>query len=177
MIQASKNEAADMNCPRCQSELNKVSFPNLDNASIHMCPSCEGAWYPLQSLESLTLGNRQDVENSELAPALVADKLQSINLDEPVNCPECNKEMSRYSYALAPDTQLDQCEEHGMWLDDGELGVMLDQISDKSEKIAEAREQLAAKRKEMDIDGIAKGSPFNPFALTLRVLNGLFIKG
>jgi hypothetical protein len=43
--------------------------------------------------------------------------------------------------------------------------------------MAEYRKGITDMRKEMNIDGIAKGgSALNPFALTIRLLNSLFSK-
>ena len=165
-----------MNCPRCQTELKQIRFPELNVASVHMCPNCEGGWYPREDLETLANTDKDTIKQSDLAPVLVADKLELIDLDAKVNCPECGQEMRRYSYLLASDTELDRCDEHGIWLDDGELGIVLEQIASHRTETSLSREATAAKRKEMGIDKIAKGEPMNPFALTLRLLNGLFGK-
>lgn len=164
-----------MDCPRCQTQLKAITLPELDDAKVYLCPNCEGGWYPQPSLEDLTLeSNRAAVEKTELAPTLVADQLEKIDLDAPVSCPECGQEMKRYSYPLAPDTALDRCEEHGAWLDDGELGVMLEQIEANQKLLEQTRKGVAEAREEMDIGGIAKGSRFNPIGMTLRVLNAVF---
>lgn len=162
-----------MNCPRCQTQLGVISFPELGDAKVHLCPSCEGAWYPESSLTALTdKVGRSEIQSSDLAPTLVGDKLDTVNLEAPVFCPECGERMSRFSYALAPKTQLDECLEHGMWLDDGELGVMLDQMLARTEGLAKERQQLEAMKEEMALDQIAKGA-MNPFGMTLRLLNSL----
>lgn len=164
-----------MDCPRCQTQLKAINLSEFNDAEVHLCPNCEGGWYPQASLDSLTIeSNREAVERSELAPTLEADQLDKIDLDAPVNCPECGREMERFSYPLAPDTALDRCDDHGAWLDDGELGVMLEQIAANKKLLEETRKGVAAARDDMDITGIAKGSRFNPFGMTLRVLNAIF---
>lgn len=166
-----------MNCPRCETELRSMTFPGVGNATIHMCPNCEGAWYPSYALCQVTDLGRDAIASTNLAPALVADQLEKIDLDAPVKCPECQEEMHRSSYRLAPEIQLDECPEHGMWLDDGELGVVLEQIATAQANEEQSRREIAAKREEMGIDAIAKGEgSLNPFALTLRALNSLFMK-
>ena len=152
-----------------------MTFSDVGEATIHMCPNCEGAWYPSFALCQVTDAGRESIESSELAPALIADQLDKIDIDSPVKCPECGEEMHRSSYRLAPSIQLDECPEHGMWLDDGELGVVLEQVASSKAELEQSRKDMAAKRKEMGLDEISKGSSaFNPFALTLRALNGLF---
>ena len=175
MIFVSVSKHPLMKCLSCKdSELRENRFPDLGNPLVHVCPECEGAWYPEPSLQLLTESSRGDIEQSELAPVLEGDKLEMVDIDSPVFCPVCEKRMSRIAYQLAPDTQLDTCYEHGMWLDYGELGVVLEQLSISQERIAGFREGIADKRKEMGMDSIAIGKQGNVFALTLRLLNRIF---
>lgn len=173
-----KSEAATMNCLRCSDqELQEIVFDELNSATIHMCPQCEGAWYPKHSLQAITRHEKDELEQSSLAPMLESDKTEIVDLEEPVTCPVCEQQMDRFSYPLAPEVELDQCTEHGMWLDDGELGTILDQVIGRRETMDEYREKLKQKREEMGLDAIAKGGKYNPFSLTLRVLNYFATRG
>jgi Zn-finger nucleic acid-binding protein len=178
-MKSEKNsESMCMKCLRCDDqELQEVTFSELNGATIHMCSQCEGAWYPKHSLQSITRHDKDQLEESDLAPVLEGDKLDLVDLDKPVFCPVCQEEMDRFSYPLAPEVELDQCSAHGMWLDDGELGTILDQLVHRRESMDDYRQKIKQKRQEMDIDGIAMGGKYNPFALTLRVLNKVFTMG
>lgn len=114
-------------CPRCQTALKE--FP-LGHLQIDMCPTCEGSWWENEE-DELGQVMRMDqpvarVNDSELAPILLQDKTEGMALDAPANCPVCGKVMDRYKYFLTSDIWLDRCEEHGVWLDDGELKAMVD---------------------------------------------------
>lgn len=175
MILRDPREKRPMECPRCQQTLKSVTFSELEDAEVFLCPGCEGGWYPQAALTCLTQdSDREEIEASALAPTLEADKLDTIDLEAAVDCPECGREMTRFAYPLAPDTMLDRCDDHGMWLDDGELGVMLDQIEASQKLIEESRKGVAEAREEMDMKGIAKGRSINPIGLTLRLLNKIF---
>ena len=164
-----------MNCPRCSTELKEIVFAELNDSQVYMCPSCEGAWYPRKALNEVAQTERDWLENTEISAVLEADKLHLIDLDAPVNCPLCDEEMKRYEYALAPEVELDECPEHGIWLDDGELGVIMEKISQNRELSEKARADVDRVREEMGMEAVAKGSsPLNPFALTLRLLNKVF---
>ena len=166
-----------MNCPRkCGGELRKVAFPELDGAEIFVCGNCEGAWYPEQALSRVGGASYSDIEGSALSASLVSDQTHKVNLDADVACPVCQQTMSRFHYALAPEVMLDECAGHGTWLDDGELGVILNSVAEARADIDEYRRGVEEKRKEMNMTGVAKGGG-NPFALTLRVLNALFSGG
>lgn len=164
-----------MQCPRnCGVELRAVKVAGLDGAEVHLCPECEGGWYPHGALTAV--GNHSLV-GTELEASLVGDKLEKVNLDADVPCPVCSQVMNRFSYTLAPQVKIDECFEHGTWLDDGELGAIVDAVAASSASMAKYRQDIQDMRKEMNMDGIAKGgSVLNPIALSIRILNAMFSK-
>ncbi len=167
-----------MQCPRqCGGELRQVVLENLGGAEVYLCAECEGAWYPHGSLGAVGQSSVDALEESALAVSLEGDKLEKVNLEADAACPVCSKTMERFSYLLAPAVKLDECPEHGTWLDDGELGEIVDAVAISTSKMARYRDDIKEMRKEMNLDGIAKGgSVLNPIALTMRVLNHLFSK-
>jgi Zn-finger nucleic acid-binding protein len=166
-----------MNCPRkCGGELRKVLLPELNDAEIYLCTDCEGTWYPSGALTAVGQSPLSAIETSQLSVSLVADKLEKIDLEADVDCPVCQQKMTRFSYSLAPEVKIDECLDHGTWLDDGELGTIINSIAETQSDIREYRQKIQEKRKEMNIDGVARGGS-NPFALTIRVLNALFSSG
>lgn len=92
---------------------------------VQLCGTCEGAWLRKESLRELARLPRQQLENSPLAATLVADH-PDILLQPRLKCPVCFHEMLRYQYAGDSRVIVDSCQAHGMWLDDGELGTILD---------------------------------------------------
>jgi Zn-finger nucleic acid-binding protein len=85
--------------------------------------------------------------------------------------------MSRFSYSLAPQVKIDECFDHGTWLDDGELGTIIEAVAHSSADMAKYRQGISDMRQQMDIDGIARGgSALNPVAATLRLLSWMFVK-
>ncbi len=111
-----------MNCPRCTSKLNDF---RLHGCTLKSCPHCEGTWYPGEALGRVTDHSLSDLEKGPLQPTLVADKLEAVDLELPISCPRCSKPMMRYRYSMNCDVVLDECIEHGVWLDDGELGSLM----------------------------------------------------
>ncbi len=114
-------------CPRCQTELQELP---IDHLNVDMCPKCEGSFWENQEDElgqmMRTEDNLSRVEASQLAPILLKDKTEGIDLEAPAKCPVCGVVMDRYQYFLVSDIWLDRCEEHGVWLDDGELKAIVD---------------------------------------------------
>jgi Zn-finger nucleic acid-binding protein len=165
-----------MKCPRgCEGELRPLTLSQLSNAVIRLCPECEGAWYPHGALSAVGDASADLIEGTDLSVSLVADKLEKVDLEATVECPECHQTMRRFSYSLAPEVKIDECFEHGTWLDDGELGAILESVAASREDMEKYRQAIADMRQRMDMDGIAKGSSaLNPFAATLRLLNWMF---
>lgn len=166
-----------MLCPRqCGVELRPVNVEGVPT-EVHLCDKCEGAWYPQEALVAVTdTSSTNLVASSDLGVVLVADHLETVDLDQPLACPVCGQGMARFSYALSPDLKIDECMEHGTWLDDGELGTILEQLA-RREKEAQPGPELETERAaaQAELDAAAKGgSILNPFSLTIRALNALF---
>lgn len=139
-------------CPRCQTELKELPLGHLN---VDMCPQCEGSFWENQEDELAqvlrTEDNIERVQASELAPILLKDKTAGMDLEAPARCPVCSKEMDRYQYFLVSDVWLDRCEEHGVWLDDGELRAIVDfYLKDRDVELdPEANAKLMAQLQEI----------------------------
>lgn len=104
-----------MNCPRCPGELRPAG-------PAFLCRGCEGCWFEGDKLEAVLADG--EVAGTPLAVTLVADE-HGVQLESSVTCPRCARVMYRYEYGDS-GVELDACPQHGVWLDDGELGVLLD---------------------------------------------------
>lgn len=124
-----------MLCPRCSSELENARF---EEATIALCPGCEGSWYRAAELTRILEADPDRVAASDLAPTLVEDKLDGIDVEKHFDCPECGEPMVRYQYQVDSDVVIDECPDHGIWLDDGELGRMFEFL--------QSEEQVGRKR-------------------------------
>lgn len=130
-----------MNCPRCATEMRDA---NLRESAVKTCPNCEGTWYPGEALGAVTDHSLSELEESPLEPTLVADRLELIDLEKPVRCPVCSRAMMRYRYTMTCDVVLDECLDHGVWLDDGELGGLMRFLEELYEGAEEHRDKLAS---------------------------------
>jgi len=122
-----------MNCPRCAVSLDAKELGRL-------CPDCEGCWLDFSEFnELLRLGDEQ-LEGSELAATLTAGPRDEVPQDRYLRCPLCGARMRRHIYLLDSGVVVDECREHGIWLDDGELG----KIRSYDPNLLEGREQERA---------------------------------
>jgi len=132
-----------MNCPRCQKELNSLT---LEASELKVCPNCEGTWYPGEALAEVTDHSLKELVQSDLKPNMVGDQLAKVDLDKAIDCPECGKEMIRYKYTLTCPIELDECEQHGIWLDDGELGSLMQYLTDLDKRVGALTERTLSER-------------------------------
>jgi Zn-finger nucleic acid-binding protein len=153
-----------MNCPRCQTELKSVI---IESSEVNACPNCEGTWYPDEALGNVTDHTFRELKATGLSPSLVPDQLAKVDLDKPVNCPECDRQMSRYTYSLACQIVLDECPEHGVWLDDGELGTLMQYLTELDKRVGEQQEVLLA-RNIQTLEELSKSPTF--YSLPSNVL-------
>lgn len=145
---------------------------------MQLCPNCEGSFYSEGALGVVTDQTREDVEGSELGVVLVADQLEKIDEDAPMDCPVCGETMSRYRYLATTDVMLDECIDHGIWLDDGELSNILEYMAERKET-SEARKaefkRMIDERGVQRVEELGKSpSLFNPMGQFLAGLNRLF---
>ena len=146
-----------MNCPRCSTELSPVT---IESCQVQACPNCEGTWYPDEALGNVTDQTFTELKKTGLGASLVPDQLAKIDLDEPVHCPQCSKLMSRYTYSMACKIVLDECPEHGVWLDDGELGTLMQYLTDLDKKVGSAQEDLLNARNVGALEELSKSATF-----------------
>lgn len=144
---------------------------------MQLCPNCEGSFYPGDQLFKVEELGQGKLEESALAPTLVPDQLDKIDLDAMLQCPVCEAEMSRYNH-LGDDTIiLDECPEHGIWLDDGELGALLEFVQRDAEADAAAEKERLEVRERYKFETVkemGRSKGINPVGLVLSGLNRFF---
>lgn len=140
---------ASLSCPRCQTPLQEAK---LEESTVHPCPNCEGTWYPEEALSSVTDRSLSELSGSVLQPSLVGDKLETVDLEKPISCPVCAAPMMRYRYTMTCDVVLDECLDHGIWLDDGELGSLMTFLEDLYKGVEDTRDRLASGVTETNLE-------------------------
>lgn len=136
-----------MHCPRCKTDMNQV---NINGVQVDVCPGCEGSWYDNEELSAIIGVPKGKLEESELSQVLVEDKTEGVDLEGGIVCPRCGSPLRRFRYLVSSEIWLDECSEHGVWLDDGELAKMLDFL-----KGTEVDPETAA-RLEAEMDAIRR---------------------
>ena len=112
-------------CPRCLVAMQTIS---LRESQMLLCSRCEGSFSEEKTIVQLL--RQPDLRLSGLRPTLLPN-LASPHPEEDardsIPCPICAESLTREAYDEETPMLVDRCEKgHGVWLDDGELGHLLD---------------------------------------------------
>ncbi len=166
-----------MNCPRCAEAM---EAQEIGNFVVQLCQKCEGSFYSGDQLFKVESLGVQELEQSSLAATLVADQGEDLDLEALLDCPVCSEQMCRYHHLGDDSIELDECPEHGIWLDDGELGALLAFIQKDREATqaqAAAEEEIRERYQFESLRDMGKSpSAFNPLGLLLGGLNRFFTR-
>ena len=92
---------------------------------VDECPSCSGMWVDIAAFERIVnqQAKRQDRElrHEGAGGQPVRTKLEPGKVVY-LKCPDCQRHMHRRNFARASGVIIDECKEHGVWLDCDELG-------------------------------------------------------
>ena len=112
-------------CPCCHITLKTITNRTL---SLEYCSQCDGILIKENEFEKL-IEYKVDTSNQFNPHYLrfIQDHPRD-NRKKPKfqNCPVCNKQMNVINYKNCSGVILDVCEEHGIWLDGGELRQIMD---------------------------------------------------
>jgi Zn-finger nucleic acid-binding protein len=110
-----------MECPECHAEMRELEYGQ--GLILDTCDFCYGLWLDSQETTALTGDASAMTKLAKKLPLLRAPGASSRNLQ----CPRCNKGLIQTKY---PEKELlvDICPNClGMWLDKGEISILLEQ--------------------------------------------------
>lgn len=116
-------ETTSRSCPTCGATLQQVHHEGVE---LDRCPDGHGLWLDRGELRRVVLSELADrpaVDEDEAHAAAARDAGHSVVAElarERRDCPVCSQPMRLTEYA-ASGIAIDECQAHGVWLDDGEL--------------------------------------------------------
>ena len=120
-----------MQCPRCDLPLTAVDYEGVE---VDMCQSCWGFWLDCGELEQILESQQFQFSDAEREQVLSLNAASRPGSTEPAPCPKCEKEMERVHYDESIHLVIDQCPEHGVWLDTGEI-KKVQALAEKSDDV------------------------------------------
>ena len=112
-----------MYCPRCSLSLSSQEY---EGENVLFCSTCWGHWLTRSQLDNIVEKVQykfNEYERNAVFETITkhGDKDREGSEKESVNCPECAKPLERKRYEPRCPVKIDECSEHGIWLDTGEI--------------------------------------------------------
>jgi Zn-finger nucleic acid-binding protein len=112
-----------MDCPRCNLLLADAEY---EGQQVQFCGTCWGYWMTRSQLDQIVGAAMYRFGSEEVRT--VADVLRSdgdANRQgterDKVRCPVCSGEMKQGNFRRDCPVRVDECDQHGLWLDTGEI--------------------------------------------------------
>lgn len=103
-------------CPRCQTPLQaRVA----DAMGFDECPACLGLWLSADAFKSVCDSKVAEFRHNPL-PTAGRGSVPVAPVTY-IKCPDCQNMMNRQNFGRVSGIIIDQCREHGVWLDNAEL--------------------------------------------------------
>ena len=138
---ADAGTATDFGCPHCGTDRNLTSR-RVENLTFLECPGCAGLWLEHSTISHVT--RRARAEAAPYDPVALRHALTEFRAglkQKPIvyhPCPVCLTQMGRTNWGHASGVVVDQCPQHGIWFDHGELEHILAWIRAGGEQRAKA---------------------------------------
>jgi Zn-finger nucleic acid-binding protein len=113
-------DGRELPCPACETRMPPSQVAGI---AVNECPGCHGLWVSGEHFDALV--KRATQLRAQRAPTAEAPRVHRGNpLERSVKyrrCPECDQLMLRSNYKRSSGVILDECRQHGTWLDADEL--------------------------------------------------------
>ncbi|HNO76702.1 MAG TPA: zf-TFIIB domain-containing protein [Phycisphaerae bacterium] len=152
-------EPSQRSCPRCDEELEIVPLNLADGFGIDRCRKCQGIFFDPGELESIldeSVSKVYEVDYPRLAKLVEEEGIKEFREISYIKCPDCMQVMNRKAYGARSGVIVDQCRDHGVWLDGRELHVLLHWVKAGGQihqKDREAREAIEEEQRRAKLAG------------------------
>ncbi len=133
-----------LTCPRCEKP--KLVNRKIGAYFVDECPSCSGMWVEYETFKRLV--KQQAARAQEEVNGARTGGPSKSSLTEKVayiKCPDCQKMMNRFNFARVSGVVVDECHEHGAWLDSDELAKIAAYVATGGLKHTQTLDELDAK--------------------------------
>lgn len=134
-------------CPNCNNEMQSINIASCEAFFIEKCSECSGLFFDPNELEALL---DQKVQHDS---TINYERLNELTQLRPQNkisyrpCPVCQKMMNRTNFGTRSGVVIDQCRDHGIFLDCGELRQLLEWQKAGGHFVHERAERVRQKEK------------------------------
>lgn len=155
---AVSREECNRQCPHCQIRLHTVRLTQDGAFVIERCDTCYGLFFDpgeVQAFLQSSVARAHEINYKEISN-INQERFKANRQFRYIKCPECGKVMNRINFGYRSGVVLDQCKDHGVWLDNGELIHLMEwkkaggQLLDEQVKTRRAEEKQRKARATAD---------------------------
>lgn len=125
-VESADHAEVEAQCPRCQAALMTLTIQMGESFPVQRCKRCLGTFFGHSDLNRL-------VDSVASGKGLDPERVAQLCRETPreiwpityIPCPDCRATMQRSGFGKTSGVIVDQCKDHGVWLDGGELGRLL----------------------------------------------------
>lgn len=108
-------------CPRCQLPMSDEQY---EGETIQFCSNCWGHWINPTSFKKILDSEVYEFTKSDKESVIKrwsGSNSTMMRTSADIPCPDCSQTLSQVPFARGCGVVVDRCEEHGIWLDGGEI--------------------------------------------------------
>lgn len=146
---------SDRMCPLCEIPMQTLDLDLDGHFYIEKCARCMSMFFDPNEIETLLEKSVSEVFEVDFRRLT---KMTGEHADPETKfryhkCPVCSKHMNRVNFGARSGVIVDQCKDHGLWLEGAELRRLLEwkkaggQILDNRRKVEKKEEKEARKKK------------------------------
>ena len=110
-----------INCPICQHPL---AHKQINGVEVDVCET-HGLWLDKSELLTITERERHETPSFLWTDLFRREKRPPVDRHRVLSCPHCGEPMKLEEYK---SVMMDWCTEHGVWLDNGELEAIVNNL-------------------------------------------------
>lgn len=137
-------------CPRCNVPLQSLDLQLHGKFLIERCDQCLGLFFDPGELDALLQATVTHVYtiNRKLLANINSTLRSSEYGISYIKCPVCATLMNRVNFGARSGVIIDSCQDHGLWLDGGELRQLFEWSKAGGSLLAEERREQQRQEKE-----------------------------
>ncbi|QLG88974.1 hypothetical protein HQ393_12405 [Chitinibacter bivalviorum] len=139
-------EHSELTCPNGCGELRLLRLGGALDVTVGHCTSCNGLQFApgaLQIALDKVAGQVREINHGRLQQILAERVKPEVVRYKP--CSRCRVMMNRRAYSQYIPVIVDECREHGVWLDNGEFSILAEWMEAGGRQHLEAEEQRRAR--------------------------------
>jgi len=127
-----------MKCPTCHNLMIVVEHEQIE---LDYCPECAGVWFDAGELALLL--ETMELEETGISIDSVLTSPEAKSSEKKRKCPICGKKMKKATAGHDPEVLIDACQRgDGLWFDQGEVGQLITQLTDKPSEGDDSQERV-----------------------------------